>query len=430
MGEIYSKGLVMPGVRDGMLSPGFWTARMEKVRDVIMTPRQIEEFNREVIRRVDAVHDLRAYKEITAGDEVAGYVNAYRMPEKTMYDARGKEITAGFYDYVRKNMNTGGIKEKNPVGWGIAVRKTSLRSFPTAEGVFDTCDNTEIDRFQETGVQACEPVLILHRSRDGRWCFVQTETYRGWVTTEDIAVAADKEQLFSYLDSPEFLVVTGNWVGEYDMGARIPAVGTVPPGSAGGPVNHMVKLPVRTGDGRLQFRNAVISGAGDMSRGYLPYTGENVIRQAFKLLGDRYDWGNRFKGRDCSSFIRAVYKTFGFNLPRNAGEQEKGPGRVFRFKAGDNIAKRSAVLDRVKPGAVIFMPGHVMMYLGRVDGGHYIIHDFTGYGKKDDSGWTFVPVYRVAVTSTLLPTASGTPFIENFTTVLEFAQDVLFGFPE
>lgn len=416
MDENYSSGLITPGVRAEMLGPGFWIARTVKAREVIMSWRQIEEFNREVIRQVEAVCDLRGYKECLGRDELTAYINSYPLPDKILYDARGREVTGSFYSLIAGNRNIGRIKAKNPVKWGIAVKKTALRSFPAAAGVYDTRDNIEIDRFQETGVRACEPLLILHRSKDKRWCFVQTGTYRGWVRAGDIAAAANKEELI-YLDAPGFLVVTGNWAGEYDMGTRLPVVDTRPE-------DYIVKIPVRAGNGGLLVKNAVISKVEDVSWGYLSYTRENILKQAFKLLGDRYDWGNKFKGRDCSSFIQAVYKSFGFNLPRNAGEQERGPGRVCRFGAGDSIAARNAVLDWVKPGAALYMPGHVMMYLGRVAGEHYVIHAFTGYGDP------FVPVFQAAVTSTLLPAAAGGTFLEKLTSVLQFEQDIVFGLPE
>lgn len=416
MGEIYPTGIITPGIREEMISSEFWIAKTKNARDIIMSPRQIEKFNQEIIKKVETVCDIKTYNDSLHRNELTGYINAYDLPQKTMCDAAGQAVKNGFYTFIRQNLNIGEIKEKNPVKWGIAVRKTSLRSFPTAEGVFDSGSSTEIDRnsmeidrFQETGVQACEAVLILHRSKDRKWYFVQTNNYRGWVDVEDIAVAADKTLLIDYLYSPEFVVVTGNWVGEFDMGTRIPAAG-----------DYIVMLPARGRDGILEFRQAVITGSEDVSRGYLPYTRENIIRQAFKLLGDRYDWGNKYRGRDCSSFIQVIYKTFGFNLPRNASEQARCPGRVIGFDGADTVGKRYALLDRAKPGAAIYMPGHVMMYLGKADGGHYMIHDFTGYGRKDGAGWTFVPVYQVAVTSTLLPLACGPYFIEKFTSVLHF----------
>ncbi len=107
-------------------------------------------------------------------------------------------------------------------------------------------------------------------------------------------------------------------------------------------------------------------------------------------------------------------------LPRNAGDQEVGYGKHYRFTKEDSIEKRNKILDSIKPGAAIFMPGHVTMYIGKIDGVHYMIHDFLAYSKKDGDKVISVPVSAVAVTSTLLTVSAGTPYIQKFNTVVQF----------
>jgi hypothetical protein len=74
----------------------------------------------------------------------------------------------------------------------------------------------------------------------------------------------------------------------------------------------------------------------------------------------------------------------------------------------------------VKPGAAIFMPGHVMMYIGKDEGVHYMIHCFSGYGEKVGEEYKAVPVNEMAVTSTLLRTSSGNLFISKFSSLLQY----------
>ncbi|WP_399387467.1 NlpC/P60 family protein [Thermoanaerobacterium sp. CMT5567-10] len=135
-----------------------------------------------------------------------------------------------------------------------------------------------------------------------------------------------KTPLYRYLG-----VVTGNHIRtqfnpfdkdiselEFDMGTRIPLENNklVSIGNQNTFGNHVVKLPTKDVNGNLVFKDALVSTLQDINRGYLPYTRANILRQAFKLLGDRYGWGDSFNGRDCSSFIMYVYKTFGFRLPK------------------------------------------------------------------------------------------------------------------
>ena len=114
-----------------------------------------------------------------------------------------------------------------------------------------------------------------------------------------------------------------------------------------------------------------------------------------------------------------VFKTFGIRLPRNANDQEISGDKSYKFTEGMSIEERIKVFGSVKPGALVYMPGHAMIYIGKEKGIPYIIHNFHGYGEKKEDKYEFVPVNEVMVTSTFLPTTSGVSFIEKFTSVLE-----------
>ncbi|EMT39777.1 Cell wall-associated hydrolases (invasion- associated proteins) [Thermoanaerobacter thermohydrosulfuricus WC1] len=422
-------------VIEDMLSPEYWIRKIDNADKVIMTPQEIENFNRKIINKVGMVCDIETYKESLKKDELIKLTKSYEIPKKPMYNRYGNLIEEDFYDDVIENTNLEKIEDVNPVKYGIAIRNTSIRSFPTEEAVFDKQGDIEFDRFQETGCQAFEPLVILHKSKDKKWYFVQMYNYSGWIKAEDIAVAKNKKELFDYINSLSFLLVTGNYIKtqsnpfdknvsklEFTMGTKIylekeNILHQIGNQSVIG--NYLVKLPVRNEEGNLDFRYALISKKEDVNVGYLPYTRENILKQAFKLIGDRYGWGDSLGGRDCSSYIMYIFKTFGIRLPRNADEQEISEGKSYKFTEEMPIEERIKVFDSVKPGALVYMPGHAMMYIGKEKGIPYIIHDFHGYGEKKEDKYEFIPVNEVMVTSVLLPTASGVPFIEKFTSVLE-----------
>ncbi|AIS53396.1 cell wall-associated hydrolase [Thermoanaerobacter kivui] len=422
-------------VIEDMLSPEYWIRKIDNADKVIMTPQEIENFNRKIINKVGMVCDIETYKESLKKDELIKLTKSYEIPKKPMYNRYGNLIEEDFYDDVIENTNLEKIEDVNPVKYGIAIRNTSIRSFPTEEAVFDKQGDIEFDRFQETGCQAFEPLVILHKSKDKKWYFVQMYNYSGWIKAEDIAVAKNKKELFDYINSLSFLLVTGNYIKtqsnpfdknvsklEFTMGTKIYLEeGNVlhQVGNQSVIGHYLIKLPIRNEERNLEFRYALISKKEDVNVGYLPYTRENILKQAFKLVGDRYGWGDSFEGRDCSSYVMYVFKTFGIRLPRNADEQEMSAGKSYKFTEGMSIEERIKVFDNVKPGALVYMPGHTMIYIGKEKDISYIIHDFHGYGEKREDKYVFVPVNEVMVTSVLLPTASGIPFVEKFTSVLE-----------
>ncbi|HHW57572.1 MAG TPA: glycoside hydrolase [Clostridia bacterium] len=420
---------------ENLLEAEYWIEKINDADKVIMAQREIEDFNRRIIDKVETVYDIKNYKESFKKDELLKLIKAYEIPKKPMYNKKRESIKEDFYEEIIKNTNIEEIEEVNLVKYGIVIKNTSIRSFPTEEAVFDKEGDIEFDRFQETGCQAFEPVVILHESKDKKWYFVQMYNYRGWVKKEDIAIAKDKKEIFDYVNSNSFLVVTGNYIKtqsnpfdnrvskvEFTMGTKIYLEGKNILEQVGNQLvigNYLVKLPVRGEEGGLEFKYALISKKEDVNAGYLPYTRENILKQAFKLIGDRYGWGDSLGGRDCSSYIMYIFKTFGIRLPRNANEQEVSEGKSYKFSKKISIKERIEIFDGLKPGALVYMPGHTMMYIGKEKKLPYIIHDFHGYGEKKEDNYEFIPVNEVMVTSVLLPTASGVPFIEKFTSVLE-----------
>ncbi|KAA5805880.1 SH3 domain-containing protein [Thermoanaerobacterium thermosaccharolyticum] len=418
-----------------MLDAEYWIKKIADADRLIMTQNDIMKFNQKIVEKCDSVYDLRSYRDSFTYDELLSLIKKYKLPEKEMYFRNSETVKRDFYHHITDNLNISEIKEVNPVQYGITIRKTSLRSFPTEIAVYSRKGDIEFDRFQETSCQAIEPVIVLRESKDKKWYFVQMYNYRGWVKACDIAIAKDKEEVFDYLDADDFIVITGNHARtqsnpydddvseiQFDMGTRVPLEKDIPNSVANQSTygNYVIKLPSRDDKGNLVFKDGLISIKEDVHHGYIPYTRANVLNQAFKLIGDRYGWGDSFNGRDCSSFIMYVYKTFGFRLPRNADEQEKCPEIVHKFSDGLSLDERIKVFNKIKPGAAIYMPGHAMMFVGMDSGVPYIIHDFTGYGEKIGDRYDFVPVNEVMVTSSLLPTSMGIPFIERFSSAIQF----------
>jgi len=131
--------------------------------------------------------------------------------------------------------------------------------------------------------------------------------------------------------------------------------------------------------------------------GFLPYTQENVARQAFKMLHHPYGWGDRQGGRDCSRFIMGLFRTFGILMPRNSKEQAMvgiDPGSL----GGKPLQEKQRFLDRSIPLATTLrLPGHIMLYLGKDDGIHYAIHSIWGIQKSGKAGPALQKIGSVVV---------------------------------
>lgn len=407
----------MEGISEEMQSSQYWTSKLNDGNNIILTENEIQSFNSDIYKNVSSVVDLSQYGDTLQGTVLTSYIKQFTMPA-VIYGDNNAIISSETRENIIENLNLQNIKTSNNVKFGLTVRKSSVRSFPTDISVYKTNKNDKLDRFQLTGCNACEMVAVLYESKDSLWYFVQTSNYRGWVKKQDIALMQSKEEAVDYVNNKNFIVINSNYISinfklensqdfsaSYFMGAKIPIVKETDTG-------YVVEIPVNDSMGKVEYKNILLNKTLDISKGYLQYTRNNIINQAFKLNGADYDWGDKNNGRDCSSFILSVYRSFGFNLPRDTDEQEKIPGKVYSFNQG--------TLSELKPGAAIYMPGHVVMYLGKDNGKYYVIQSFLGY--KPNSGDSYVSCYKIAVTKADILNASGVPYTDKYTKAIQMEK--------
>jgi hypothetical protein len=230
------------------------------------------------------------------------------------------------------------------------------------------------DRIQETTIDVGSPVAAVAASLDQHWLFCLTPLYWGWVRAEDIAFGP-RDLIAGWARMEPFVVTTasrGLLIHEESiapqMGTRLPWIG-----------EQCVLVPVKSKSEGLTFLEGQLStSADDFARGYLPCTLRSLLTQAFKLLLEPYAWGDSrlgIFGRDCSRLVRDVYATTGILWPRNANQQEQvGNHRATFAPEMDDATRRCLIAEQVPPGALLIMPGHVMLYLGHIDGEPFAIH--------------------------------------------------------
>jgi hypothetical protein len=421
--QIPAHGVI--GVTNDHLDPDFWIRRGAGSRLVLDTAA-IEAQNAKLQQLDKSVHDVEAIPRTLTASEVSAWVERMSVrPTDTLYDEKGQPVQSSTLDELVANVNVAAIPATQTTRFGMVVRRSDLRTFPTRLRVFRSPDGgTDIDRFQEDGLFIGTPVAIVHESRDGEWWFVVSQRYAAWISRHDVALGSHAE-VFAYGKKEPYLIVTGAAAHtvftperpevsglQIEMGQRIPVLSDWP---AEKPVNgqhpyagHVVELPMRAADGSLHFSPALIPRTADVATDYLPLTRENLIRQSFKFLGERYGWGHSYNARDCSGFVSEVYRSFGVQLPRNTRDQGVSPAlNRIAFTADDDREKRLEVLREMEVGDLIYIPGHVMMMIGHYGGQPYVIHDTTGITYRDQNGEiTRVNLNGVAVTQ-LLPLLDG-----------------------
>ena len=399
------------------LTVDFWIDRTKQVDELLAGPAAVAQIVSDAFTNDPNMVDLAAFPDTVAGSDVAERIRSISKPYgQDLFYRDGSGVSAADYDRYSRNLNLDRLPDRVNVRLGMVLRRADMRTWPTQDIVFKTQETFDLDRFQENGLFPADVVAVLHESADGEWCFVQSYNYAAWVLKDRI-VTGDRESILRYRDTENFLIVAGGKVMtnfnpkvaaiselQLDMGVRLPLLD---PDSIERSIDgqntkssYPVLLPARSENGELEFRTALIARNQDVCVGYMPYTRKNILHQSFKFLGERYGWGHSYNARDCSGLVMEVYKTFGILLPRNSSQQRNSPiGNNTFFGDSDHEAEKLKVLATCDVGDLLYCPGHVMLYLGTVDGEPYVIHSLFGAGwSEEDGGFQEGVLNGVAVT--------------------------------
>jgi hypothetical protein len=253
----------------------------------------------------------------------------------------------------------------------IAVAHAAMRVFPTHKPVFfnpgTPGQGFPFDRMQNSLVAAGTPLLVTHVSRDGQWALVETDWAAGWVRWPEIA-RVDSDFIGAYTASP----LAGFWAddvpvagldGRFLISGRVGMALPLAAPQEAGP-HWALRVPVRDHLGRARLLEAT-APRPNLHPLPFPATRENAARLLNALMGKNYGWGGLYENRDCSALIQDTMAAFGLWLPRNSKEQARA-GQWISLHGLERREKERRVLEEGNPlRTILYMPGHVMLYLGR-----------------------------------------------------------------
>jgi len=365
-----------------MKTAGFWISRHPSPDTVIMSPEQIDQFNARQ-------HDNKLTKDIFTLIQDLKTESLLDDLEKTLsgilskgyYTAAGVRDDDNFMDDVKRNMNLSGVVIGVAPRYGLVVHFAPQRFLPTKEGLYEEKGDYDFDQLQNSALDVGTPVAVVHTSADGLWYYTMSDISDGWVEARNIALG-DVNQVRQFAQNNDFAVVirpkadiflNESMTDYYDylrMGMRLPLTGT----DAG---RVTVNVPVMDTDGTLGLKEAYMN-AEDVNTGFLAFTARNIYKQALMMLNQPYGWGDMYGEQDCSRFLQMVFATVGIVLPRDSVNQAQVSSSAFDFdEKSDDHTKIGAIAKAPAADTLLAMKGHIMLYLGTVNGKPYAIHDTT-----------------------------------------------------
>ncbi len=364
----------------------FWIDQLANPNKIIMTPQEIAKFNNQTSHKrhtLTLFRDInKAYGKVWVKESI---IESYDgIKSRATYFKDNNKISTTFYANMKKALNLNGFLNKSvKTRYALTTVYTNQRIIPTELALLKKKNQIYFDRNQNSALDIATPLAILHTSKDGLWCYGMGPTSSGWVRKQDIAFGTKKE-ILDYLNSKNFVITTAGKTavrvgGKYHdylrMGVKLPSILKLDN-------NTMVMLPTADENGNLVFTNATVKTA-DVHQGYLKYTQENILTQAFKFLNMPYGWGGMYGEQDCSKFIQEIYATVGVKLPRNSSSQSNVSDSKIELAGLSKNSKETFLrTSAIAGGTILHLKGHIVLYLGEYKGEPYIIQTVWGNAKR------------------------------------------------
>ncbi|SFE70839.1 cell wall-binding repeat-containing protein [Peptostreptococcus sp. D1] len=339
------------------------------------------------------------------------YWNYYNKYDNTvLYSA--EEIERINQSNIQRSSYLYNIYAENASEFGVIARRTIIKEKPMGKNYVDP--NTFDDYSSLSGLFPWEPIAINKYNSDKSWAYITSVDYRGWIPTKDI-MKVSKEKLIE-LQNQSFITVISRQIRDsqgylLDMGTKLPLL------KKNGD-NYIVSMPI-SGDG-YRVRNIEIN-KNDATERFLPFTQSNVIKQMLKFNGEKYGWGHSNSARDCSGFIRDVYRSFGVIISRDTSTQSKDIiGSTVNFNISGGYNAKNNLLKKQKPGfSAMYLSGHTMLYLGVDENGRtYMVHQY-GYRKENGKN---IAVFKNEISPTSILDKNNRIFLENVFLVKDFSK--------
>ncbi len=437
------------GVSVEMLSPEYWISE-EDYSKTLFSSEEIFYFNENNPSYVSGeannngsqrklfMHDLPDY--LSSGDIrcMSGLEEIERMSQNSSstsspYYLDHEILTDDFWQTLIDNMALDSIPERVSPSYAVCTDRVIAYLAPCDDFVTTDPDEIYFNSMAVSEVAPMSGIVAVHESADGKWTLAICGSFCGWIRTECVALCHDQNEWYSACHPDNFLVVTGYQIimdetarpthsagKRFPMGTILRLVNDIPSSINGRSTTgcYCVELPYRDTNGFLSWEQALIPATEDVHMGYPAMTSAAVIEQAFKMQGHVYGSAGLLSSSDCSGIIRQIYSCFGFDLPRNSNGIAKLSDLGSFDCAAMTSEKKKSILSKCPPGIILYMDGHLMLYLGSTDRLPYVISSCATCIEPDNETDEITDVYSVFVSGLDLKRSDGKTWLESLKYIL------------
>ena len=400
-----------------LLLSGF--SKLPEIRDLreisqdhrIFTDRLASEFSgldREVQKKADAFHNTMFFspwhqvKSRYTLEEVKWEFDKYAQGPG--YGRNGKKHPRAWISKLTANAQLAASPQQGY--FAITLRHTDLRVLPTSDTHLSNPNNCVLpfDNMQNSSVAADTPIYVSRVSEDKKWVLSETHYAMGWLPAHHIAPVDAK--FIEQWECGSYAVVTRDKAPVADKAGRIifrAPLGAFFPKIGEDDKNIQILIAAADKQGQASPQKALITKTRAADKP-MPLTAANMAGIANELMNEPYGWGGLNQKRDCSSTLMDLFAPFGIWLPRNSGHQAKMTGTFIDMQNLSPPEKEETILKQGIPYfTLLWLKGHIMLYIGRQDGQALVFHNFWSVKTRDAQGRLGKKIIGRSAITTLRP---------------------------
>ncbi|MGD0466087.1 MAG: SH3 domain-containing protein [Gammaproteobacteria bacterium] len=312
-----------------------------------------------------------------------------------------------FFMEIEENANIEAISSLNQRA--VMVNNSNLRILPTNSYLFadprETGEGYPFDYAQDDYLSIGEPLLVSHYTKDGKFAYIRTVSgATGFVLSQDIA-EVDSNFIRAY--QKNLVVLTKDTLGypkvennkQSSIQLYISSVLPHTPEEEG-----VLLIPMKNSSGSAVLHSINVSPKNYISKP-LSFSKNNVIDVVAQLIDKPYGWGGDpylFR-MDCARLVRNYMALFGIHMPLLSRDQSK-QGDAIDLSSMNNLQKKNTIKTQAIPyQSIIYLPGHIGVYMGEYKGEPIFLHAAWGLKLFDDSNVEYRYIIGKSIISTLTP---------------------------
>jgi len=341
-----------------------------------------------------------SYKDATWG-------NIYK--EKEVYSENLTLISKEWFDTIIDDANFTNFDTLRKKA--ITINNSHLRVFPTISKIFydpkQAGEGFPFDYNENSSIKINTPLFVSHLSKDRLWAYVESSVASGWIKVADIAYVNNK--FIKIFENKNYYINLRDDTTIYKNGYPLKSVdlGTLFPRAKKGFI-------IASKDYKNNAFIRVIDPNNYFKKLGLEFTLENIEKISMELIGQRYGWGGLLENRDCSLMTKDFYTPFGIFLQRNSSMQ-KMDGNSIDLSTLDNKMKKEFIIQKGIPfQTLIYLPGHIVIYIGVKDNEPLIFHNMWGVKTINQNGKYGRNIIGKAVVTTLTPGKELENFLDEY----------------